>query len=61
VGELLEHGLKNRFGYQTVFSLVVVDGGLPRLTREFNQQFPAGSARRLEDPDDLLAIPRFAP
>jgi hypothetical protein len=36
-------------------------GGLPRLIREYNRQFPRGSARRLEDPDAVLAIPSFHP
>jgi hypothetical protein len=36
------------------------DAGLPRLIREYNQQLPAGSARRLAEPDAMLVIPRFA-
>jgi hypothetical protein len=38
-----------------------VDAGLPRLIREYNQQFLAGHTRRLAEPDVMLAIPRFAP
>jgi hypothetical protein len=34
--------------------------GLPRLIREYNESFPCGSAARLEDPDQTLAIPCFA-
>jgi hypothetical protein len=37
-----------------------VDGGLPRLIREYNQAIPPGSAQRLADPYTRLAIPRFA-
>jgi hypothetical protein len=33
--------------------------GLPQLIREYNQQFPTGSAVRLEDPDRMMAIPSF--
>jgi hypothetical protein len=35
--------------------------GLPRLIREYNATFPRGSAVCLADPDDMLAIPSFAP
>jgi hypothetical protein len=38
-----------------------VEAGLPRLIREYNQQFPRGSARRLSEADAMLEIPRFAP
>jgi hypothetical protein len=37
------------------------DAGLPRLIREYNQQFLPGHAQRLAEPDAMLAIPRFAP
>jgi hypothetical protein len=33
--------------------------GLPRLIREYNENFQRGSHQRLEDPDDNLAIPCF--
>jgi hypothetical protein len=35
--------------------------GLPRLIREYNENFPRGSTARLTDPDRTLAIPCFAP
>jgi hypothetical protein len=34
-------------------------GGLPRLIREYNQQFPLVSASRRQDPDHTLEIPCF--
>jgi hypothetical protein len=37
-----------------------VDGGLPRLIREYNASFPRENARCLAEPDTKLAIPRFA-
>ena len=37
------------------------DAGLPRLIREYNQQFLPGHTQRLAEPDAMLAIPRFAP
>jgi hypothetical protein len=37
------------------------DAGLPRLIREYNQQFLPGHTQRLPEPDTMLAIPRFAP
>jgi hypothetical protein len=33
--------------------------GLPRLVREYNENFPRGSQERLEEPDDNLVIPCF--
>ena len=38
-----------------------VNAGLPRLIREYNAPLPLRSARRLAEPDAVLAIPRFAP
>lgn len=35
------------------------DAGLPRLIREYNQQLPLGNAQGIEEPDAMLAIPRF--
>jgi len=37
------------------------NAGPPRLIREYNVPLPPGSARRLAEPDTLLAIPHFAP
>jgi hypothetical protein len=36
-----------------------VDAGLPRLIREYNQQFLPGHPQRLAEPDTMLAIPSF--
>jgi hypothetical protein len=51
-----------RSNWDRIHALIEPTGaGLPRLIREYNHQFPTGSARRLNEADRNMAIPRFAP
>jgi hypothetical protein len=53
-------GASARSDWERIHALIdPTRAGLPRLIREYNQQFPTGSAVRLEDPDRMLAIPSF--
>jgi hypothetical protein len=55
-------GAPSRFDWDRIHALLEpASAGLPRLIRDYNQQLPTRSARRLADPDDMLAIPRFLP
>jgi hypothetical protein len=54
-------GVPARSDWDRIHALIdPIGAGLRRLIREYNRQFPAGSARRLTEPDAMLAIPRFA-
>jgi hypothetical protein len=53
-------GASARSDWERIHALIdLTCAGLPPLIREYNQQFPTGSAVRLEDPDRMLAIPSF--
>jgi hypothetical protein len=55
-------GAPSRSDWDRIHALLEpANGGLPRWIRDYNQQLPTGSASRLADPDDMLAIPRFLP
>jgi hypothetical protein len=59
--------LETHFDWASVYSdwdrihalIDPICAGLPRLIREYNQQFPLVSASRLKDPDHTLEIPCF--
>ena len=55
-------GASARSDWDWIHTLIDPAGaGLPRLIRQYNQQFPTWSDERLKETDHMLAIPDFAP
>jgi hypothetical protein len=49
-----------RSDWERIHALInPICAGLPRLIRDYNNNFPKGSAVRLDDPDHRLRVPRF--
>jgi hypothetical protein len=55
-------GVSKRSDWERIHALIdPACAWLPRLVREYNENFPEESSARLEDPDQALEIPCFSP